>query len=309
MAAATATMLGGLAGAGALAGGIRGKRGTPDQVQRNYTEFADMSPEERALFDQSQLQYQEAVNAQNALDRRISQLGGLQGQATDAYGNIISGNAFQANPQEIQMLDQIRRQSLMQTEADLGRFMEQGLQRIDQSAGARGLRGQAVGALQGNLMQDAMRNYQSAANQAELLRSQAQLNLPYQRVAAQAPFLQQGFGYADALRQQALDNRMQLQNPLALQMLRQERMSEGVTTNMTPGRKGSWLDAFEGGLMGGIAGGQAGMNMAGAFQGMGGGGGMGGAGSGGYSGGAAGTTGMGGQGFGLQSSPRGPIQY
>jgi hypothetical protein len=306
MAAATAMMLGGMAGAGALGGAIRGKRGTPDQVQRQYTEYADMSPEEQALFDQSKNQYQEALAQQYALDQRIKQLGGLQGQAQDMYGQVLSGQAFEANPREMAMLDQIRQQSLAQTEADLGRFMDQGLQRIDQSAGARGLRGQAVGALQGNLMGDAMRQYQSAANQAELLRSQAQLNLPYQRLQAQAPFMQQGFTYADQLRQQALDNRMQLQNPLALQMLRQERMGEGVSTNMTPGRKGSWLDAFEGGLMGGIAGGQAGMNMAGGIQGM---QGMGGGmrpSTGGSMGG--GGTGMGGGGYGMQTL-RGPIQY
>lgn len=282
MAAATALMLGGSAGLGALAGGVKGKQGTQDQLTKQMQSIPDMTPEERALLNQSREQYDRAIGQQAQIEARIRGLDPLQAQAMQGYQDILSGGSFQVTPQEQAYLDQIRQQSLQQGEADLGRFLEDRLSQIGQTAGARNLRGQALTSLQGNALKEAQFQQGQNIRQADQLRTQAQLQLPYQRIAAQSPFLQQGMTLADQLRQQAVQNRIALQDPMALRQLQQNRFAQGTTTNFTPGQKGSWMDAALGAVGGGFYGAQTGANVIGSFQGlggMGGGGGGGGAGA------------------------------
>jgi len=285
MAAATALMLGGAAGAGALAGGIRGKQGQRDQTQQQFTTLAPMSEQEQQLFNQSINQYNLAQGQQMQLEQRLRGLEPLQQQAMQGYQDILGGGAFNVNPQEQALLDQIRQQSIGQSEADLNRFLDERMNQVLGSAGARGLRGQALTSMQGDVLKEAAAQQANAIRQADMLRSQSMLQLPYQRISAQSPFLQQGMSMADQLRQQAFQNRMALQDPTALQMMRSDRYAQANQTQFTPGYKGSWLDAFTGGLTGGLQGGAIGANMIGAFQGMGGGGGGAGAMSGGAMGG------------------------
>lgn len=288
MAAATAMAIGGAAGAGALAGGIQGYKGTPDQVTTqsgtSQTTFGEKSAQQQQLEQQSLGQYERALALQGQLEQSVagqSGLDALQLQARQAQQGIVGGQAFNVTPEEQLLINQQRQGLIEQGGADIDRFLKERLQMVGESAGARGLRGQAVTSLQGDVLQTGAEQYGDVVRQANQMALERQAQAPLQRIQAQSPFIQQGFSSADLLRQQAAANRASLQNPMLLQQLQQERLASGKTTttgeNVLKGQEGSWTNALTGGLTGGLQGGAIGANAMSGMggMGMGGGGGMG----------------------------------
>lgn len=278
--------------AGMIGGTVAGLRGTPDQRTFDTTtttrQVEDiMSTEERAkaerdLFEAGLRDIGAARDQATSLESRIGEMSPLEQASMDQYLNIVGGQAFNVTPEEQALIDQQRQQQIQSGEADINEFLDQRLQGIVQSAGGRGLRGQALGELQGNALKEASRAQQSLVGQANAAALSRQQNLPFQRISSQQPFLNQGFSAGDVLRQQAIANRMTLSNPSLLSNLYNERMNRAGTTSqiehLTPGTPGG---NFWDGLMGATTGGVQGMQLAGGGTSGGGGGGATGNGSGG----------------------------
>lgn len=279
MAAGTALAIG--MGAGALAGGIKGLQGTPDQVQNTNQSsqlfLGEKSDRQKQLEDISYGEYERARAQQAALERSLAGQYGLdaaQLQARQAAQGIVGGEAFGVTPQEAELIAQQRAGIIEQGQADIDRFLDERLRGVQESAGARGLRGQAVTSLQGDVLQEGARQYGDVVRQANQMSLERQAQTPYQRIGAQSPFIQQGFTSADVMRQQAMANRMALQNPMLLQQLQQERLATGRQVgsgqNVQEGQQGSLLGGLTGGLTGGLQGGAIGGNIYRGFGGFGG---------------------------------------
>jgi hypothetical protein len=96
--------------------------------------------------------------------------------------------------------------------------------------------------------------------------------MPYQRLAAQAPFIQQGMTLADQMNLQAQQNRQLAQSPYLLGLLNQNRAAEatqhqtGTSTTQgntyQPGAQGSFLRGLSGAFSGGASGLGTGANVA-----------------------------------------------
>jgi hypothetical protein len=282
------------AGGTALAGAVKGAKGTPevqqfqdattsnktDQTQRQQTTFAPATEQERQLQQQSLQNYLAQQDLINQGQQRVAQYDPLRQAAMDQTQAILSGQATQVTPQEQMQLDNLRQALVAQGTSDIQQFQDQGLRQALSAAGSRGLRGQALGELQGRVLQEGTRQYGALQNQANQMVAQQTLQLPYQRIAAQQPFLQQGLTLQDQLSQQAIQNRQLAQNPYLLSLLNQNRLAAGTTTstnrgtttgtqrgvNTTPAQAGSVSDAILGGLGGAAAGASAAGNIYGGIQ-------------------------------------------
>lgn len=269
MAAASSIALGGLA-LGGLAGAMAGSQDTPDQLQYQTRQISGPGAEEQLLRDQSRQQYEAQLAQLAAQERALAETGGLRSQALSGYEQILGGQALQANQQELDNINRIRQAQIGLGQQDIENFLNQATAQTSRSAGVRNLRGQALSELQGRNVQAAGQEMGRLVGQANLQAAQSAQNAPFQRIAAQQPFLQQGLSYQDQLRQQAVQNRQASQNPALMQALQNERLATVGTTNMTPGREATFMDGLTG-FVGGAAGGlNMGTQLAGAFGGGGG---------------------------------------
>lgn len=255
---------------GALGGAVQGARDTPDNVTTTTGSSSNTSQTKLAPQTQDQLQLQ-----QNSLQQYLQQIalaqqyeqgiGGadqMQGQARQQASQVLNGQAFNLTPQEQAAIMGQRNAVVGQSTADVNRLLDERLRDLNIQAGERGLRGQALSQLQGDTVRTAADQYGNAVRAADLQASQQSLQQPYQRVAAQSPFIQQGATLADQMRQQALTNRANSQNPYLLQLLQNERLQTGTqtqngTTNgqqIGKGQEGSFLGALQGFFQGGTAG-------------------------------------------------------
>jgi hypothetical protein len=166
------------------------------------------------------------------------------------YQDVLGGQAFQASPEELQQIDQLRQAQIGLGTQDINRLLGQATSQTNQMAGVRGLRGQALAQLQGQNNQAAAQQIGNVVNSANMQAAQQAMENPFRRVAAQTPFMQQGLSYQDQLRQQAIQNRQLAANPAMLNYFQQGRS----TQQMTPGQSGGFWGAVGGGL-GGAAGG------------------------------------------------------
>lgn len=263
-------LLGAGAGALGLAGGaVAGARGTPDQVTTGtqnstgsqQTTFAPESATEVMLKQQSFNNYLAGLNQQQNYENNIGSAQNIQNQAQAGVQGVISGQAFQLSPQEQQAIQAQRQAMVGQSTTDINKLLDQRLMEIGQQAGERGVRGQALSQLQGDSIRTAAEQYGNSVRQADLMSAQQSLAQPYQRVAAQSPFLQQGSNFANQMQLQAQQNRMAAQNPYLLGLTNDERMKSGVTQNQSSGsnqtvgkgEEGSFWGAVQGGLQGGAA--------------------------------------------------------
>jgi hypothetical protein len=241
---------------------IAAKKGTPGKSQT--TSFAAASPEELDLQRQSIAQYMKQLELNNQQEAGISQYDPMRQQALQGYGDILGGQAFNMTAQEQQNIQNLRNSSIAQGTEDVNRYTQEGIRQVQGAAGTRNLRGQALGALQGQVVEQGQRQIGDITRQANQFAQQQAISLPYQRIQAQQPFLQQGLSYGDQLRQQAIQNRQLAQNPIALQRMQQERMAASTTSS--PGQKGSVGAAIAGGLGGAIGGAGDFLNLAQGFN-------------------------------------------
>lgn len=236
-------------GAGALGGiggAIKGAKGTP-AVNRLAAAGAD----ETALLAKARQQYQQQLNQIRAQEQGISALDPLRQQALGGFQGVLGGQAFQASPEELAQIDQLRQAQIQLGTQDIQRLLGEAIGQTTASAGVRGLRGQALAQLQGQNVQSAAQQIGNVVNTAGVQAAQQAMENPYRRVAAQTPFLQQGLTYQDQLRQQAIQNRQLASNPALLGYYQGERQSAGQLN--TPAQRGSIADALAGFAGGGAA--------------------------------------------------------
>jgi hypothetical protein len=241
-------------GLGALGGAVKGAKGTPDQVQTTQSNIAPAGAQEQQMQAASLDNYNRAQGLAGNIEGSIGGAQSYQDMARQAGQGILSGQAFNVTPQEQQRIQGLRDALIQQGTADIGYQTERGLQKALGSAAGRGLRGQAMGALQGQVLESQQRNVRDVANQANTMASQAYLSAPGQRIAAQTGLIGQGMSLADQLRQQAMTNRQNLQDPALMQYLQRERMAGASQTTRTPGQRGGFAGAL-GGALGGFGGG------------------------------------------------------
>jgi len=237
---------GGLGALGGIASGLRGDQSTSQSFIPSATE------EEQRLQKQSIEQYLKQLEEMDRQDQSVQSLDPLRQQALQGYGDILSGQAFGITPQEQSSIENIRQQQINLGSQDLERMLQERINQVNQSAGVRNLRGQALGELQGQNVEATARELGNIVNTAGLQAAQSAQALPYQRIQAQSPFLQQGLSYQDQLRQQAVQNRSLAQSPAQLERLMQERLAQGGQTNQTAG---GGLGGAIGGALGGLSGG------------------------------------------------------
>lgn len=270
MAGLASMIVGGAALAGGIGGAIKGFKGTPDQTVTNDSTSDNTSQLQLAGKTQQQQQLEQAsladyLRGQGLLDQQESGLQDAQQYSDQAQAfnqALLSGQNMGPNPQEMQQIAAMRQAQVDMGSADVNKLLDQRLLDLNADAGQRGLRGQAYSELQGQAVRGAADSLTGITNQANLVAAQQTMTLPQQRLQFQQQAAQSGLTFADALRQQAIQNRQTYQNPALLNMMQNERVQSGVTksssnttgNNTTPGQKGGFWNGV-GGFFGGAAGG------------------------------------------------------
>jgi hypothetical protein len=259
MGAVTGIITAGLGAANAIAGAVKSsKQAKAAKLQAEERRRAGMkSPEQLQMEKQSLQNYQRQQQLATEQEASIGKVDAMRDPAIQAYLDQISGKAFQSTPEELANINNLRNAMVQMGMQDVNQFTEQGLTQATSGAAARGLRGQAMGALRGDVLQQAQRQVGGISNQANVFAAQQAIQNPYSRVAAQQGALQQGLTYGNNLRQQAMANRQALQSPFLLQQLQAERTA--ALNSAAPDTSGG---GFFGGLTGGVAGLGAGIGTA-----------------------------------------------
>ena len=253
-------------GAGALGGAAKGAKGTPDQKVTSQNSIAPAGAQEAALQSQSLQNYQQAQNMAQGLEGQVGAAQSYQDLARQAGQGVLSGQAFNVTPEEQARIQGLRDALIQQGTANVGFNTQQGLQQVAGSAAGRGLRGQALSSMQGQVLQNQQRVVGDVANQANTMAAQQYLQTPLQRIQAQQGLIGQGMSLADQLRQNAFANRQALQDPALMQYLFRERQANATQTNVTPGQKGGFMGAVGGALGGAGQGFGIGANIASGMQ-------------------------------------------
>jgi hypothetical protein len=240
----------GAAAAGAIGGAIKGARGTPGQKQTDRTKLAAKTPQQLQQEEMSMQNFQQQNQLANQFERGIGAADQMRDPAIQAYLDQISGKAFQSTPEELANIANLRQAMVQMGTQDVNDFTQRGLTQATSGAAARGLRGQAMGALRGDVINEAQRQVGNISNQANVFAAQQAINNPFQRVQAQQQALNQGLTYGDELRNRAQQNRQQLQNPFLMQQMQNERMATATRTSQTPGQRGGFWGGVTGGLTG-----------------------------------------------------------
>lgn len=235
---------------GATAGALKGGKGTPSQTVTNQTQIAGPSQQEQELQSQSLENYARQQNEIDQLQQRLGLYDPLQQASIGQAQNILSGQAFQMTPEEQQQVESLRQALVAQSQAPVQQLIDENLRKVTSQASQRGLRGQALTELQGRVLQTGAQQLGEASRNAATQSAQLGLSLPYQRLNAQAPYIQGGMTLRNQLGQQAIQNRQLAQSPALLQNLLQERLAGASRTQTTPGQGGGFVDALLGGAAG-----------------------------------------------------------
>jgi len=235
---------------GATAGALKGGKGTPSQTVTSQTQIAGPSQQEQELQSRSLENYARQQNEIDQLQQRLGLYDPMQQQALVQSQNILSGQAFQMTPEEQQQVESLRQALVAQSQAPVQQLIDENLRKVTSQATQRGLRGQALTELQGRVLQTGAQQLGEASRNAATQSAQLGLSLPYQRISAQSPYIQEGLTLRNQLGQQAIANRQIAQNPALLQNLLQERLAGASRSQTTPGQGGGFADA----LLGGVAG-------------------------------------------------------
>lgn len=272
MAAATAAVVGGVAAAGAVGGAIKGAMGTPSKTTRgkSWLEVSDATPEEQRLQSEAIDQYFNSLKDIDSQQASLGRFQQLQGGALNQIQNLFNGQAFQASPEELALIEQQKQQAINSGSQDINRILGEQTGMTNDNAALRGLRGQALAQLHGQNTQQAADQIGRLVNTATAQSLQAQREAPLQRIQAQSPFLQQGMTLAEDLRQRAIQNRQLASNPAILQQLTNQRFQLGTQhqENFTPGQKGGFWGGLAGGLSGAAGGLSAGAGAVNAWNSM-----------------------------------------
>lgn len=234
----------GLAAGGAALGAISGAGGSEQTTTRNIAPAGSLERELQNMSFQNYLSQQNLVDQQQA---DIAKGEPIQQAARGGLMDIFGGQAFQATPEEEMRINQYRQALIDQGTADVQNMMNPLFQRAMNSAGVRGVRGQALSQLQGDVLSAGAREMGNLTRQANITAAQQLMDNPYRRAAFQGNLANQNANFMEQLRQNAINNRNVLQNPALMQSLQNERIASASTTTSQPGSLGSMI----GGALGG----------------------------------------------------------
>lgn len=260
----------GLGAAGLAAGAIDGATDDPDKVNNttneststSQTTFGPKSEELRQAQQNSLKSYLQQQALAGQYETSMAGAGGIQDAARQQYLNQLSGQSFQATPQELQNIQMLRDAQVANAQAEVGSMLDERFKGVADSAGMRGVRGQALGELYGQQAKIGADQLGAAIRQANTQAAQMAIDNPMKRAQLQQGLVQQGSSFQDLMNQQAQQNRQALQDPALLKYLQQEYIQGGKTTNtnsskgtnVTPGQEGSFLGAITGGISGAAGG-------------------------------------------------------
>lgn len=241
----------GLGALGAIGGAISGGSDETTTTGRNV---APPSQRELDLQNQSMSNYLQQLALANQQQGDIQQGAGVQSTSRDTLQNVIGGDSFNINPAQEAQVNAIRNASVKAGTQNVQDFVNNNLSDISNSAGVRGLRGQAVSELQGRSIGEGAKAIGNLTSQANATAAQQSLDVPYRQAQLQGSLANSNANFMENLRQQSIQNRQQLQNPVLMQTLQNERQGNATQTTTNPGSFGKAL----GGAMGGFASGASG---------------------------------------------------
>lgn len=235
----------GLGALGAVGGAISGGS---DEVTTSGRNVAPPSQRELDLQNQSMSNYLQQLAMANQQESAIGQGQGLQETSRGTLQDVIGGEAFNINPEQQNQINAIRQASVDAGTGNIQQFVNQNLSDVSNSAGVRGLRGQAVSELQGRAIGEGARQIANLQGQANVTAAQQSLDVPFRQAQLQGSLANSNSNFMENLRNQAMQNRQQLQNPVLMQTLQQERQGNASTTTTNPGSFGKAV----GGALGGF---------------------------------------------------------
>jgi len=205
-------------------------KGTNTQTQTSGTTFASASAEEQALRDASVANFQKQGALVDDFEAGLTGRLGTQDQARSTLGGVMSGDAFALTGSEQERINNLRGADISASSAAVNELLDQRLGEVSADAQRRGLRGQAYSQLQGDAIGTAARELNLATLEANRTAASNALAMPGQRVGIQANAAGGLVDFADVAKQQAIQNRQSLQDPVALQQMLDERLKGGTTT-------------------------------------------------------------------------------
>jgi len=228
-------------GAGAL-GAIGGAvAGGSDETITAGKRVAPPTQRELDLQNQSFNSYMKQLALSQQGEDAISGGSGIQDTSRGTLENVIGGQAFNINPEQQAQIEAIRNATVQAGTGDIQNFVNQNLSSISNSGGVRGLRGQALSELQGRSIGEGARQISNITGQANATAAQQALDVPFKQAQMQGNLANQNANFMETLRQQAIQNRQQLQNPILMQSLQNERLGSAEAYQTTPGSFGKAL--------------------------------------------------------------------
>ena len=203
--------------------------GTTTTDQTSQTTFDPKGRQERTLEKASVSNFIAQNRLAQDAEKDIAARQGLEQQARGTLGDITSGDAFELSQGEQGRIDRLTEAGLARGDDRINRLLNERLAGLEADAASRGLRGQAFTQLQSGALDTAAQEATTQQLAAEERAAQLGIQLPGQRVAVQAQTAGGLATFADQARQQAIQNRQALQDPVLLQQLRDERLRSGKT--------------------------------------------------------------------------------
>lgn len=203
---------------------------TGTSSQTSQTEFASRTPEEQQLLDASIENFGAEGDLVDRFEAGITGRGDVQAGARDTLGSVLSGDAFALTGDEQARINALRDADISASSNAVNALLTERLGEVSADAARRGVRGQAFSQLQGDAIGEAAKSLERATLDANRTAAGHALAMPGQRVGIQANTAGGFADFQDAAIQTAIKNRHDLQDPVAMQALLDERLRGGKTT-------------------------------------------------------------------------------
>lgn len=203
--------------------------GTSTTSGSSKTTFDPRSGTEQQLLDASVGAYGDQKKLVDQQSKDIEARSALQTGSRDSLGNVLSGDAFNLSAGEQGNIDRLRQSNIDASSNAVNDLLTQRLGEVSADAARRGVRGQAFSQLQGDAVGEAAKSLERSTLDANKLAAQQAIDMPAARVGIQAGTAGKFADFGDQLQQQAIQNRQQLQDPVAMQALLDERLKGGST--------------------------------------------------------------------------------
>lgn len=240
-ATATAAIIGATAAAGSAGAQIANSGSdSPGGQYSSLTNktFAPASAQESTLQAQAVQQYNQQLGLTDQEQQAAQNTGAFTDAASAQQLGVVNGQGFDLTPDEQARITAQRQAAIQAGNTDIQTNLQNNIGAVQQSAGVRGLRGQAVGQLAGTAVSGADKDYANLVNQANLTAAQQAVTLPQQRLQIQNQAAQAGLTFAEQLRQNAINNRQSAANPAILTNMTNQRLAGGTTQNLVENPEG-----------------------------------------------------------------------